>query len=294
MSNVPVCLSRGFACGILTRLALQVRRTTNAPRHATKDTENTNARPSRILTRSKALTATSQDASIARAMAPTIASKAKASGTTTDVTAGKRKREVLVEVTGAANNNGKKDVGLVKGKAKEETIGEGAKSKSRPASKPLRKSLRTMVVRPTASGTNRAASGSRTSTCAIDKTIGDVSNKERGKPTACPEQHPSGRAISSGVPLSLSVNDESERVFKKRHTGTLDMSSVQDDSQADADAVAAQLADIEEEPVGKAQLWDDLDKDDWDDPMMVSEYVAEICVYLKEVEVRLVIGAKDW
>ena len=33
------------------------------------------------------------------------------------------------------------------------------------------------------------------------------------------------------------------------------------------------------------QDWDDLDRDDNDDPLMVSEYVVEIFNYLKEVEV---------
>jgi hypothetical protein len=274
-----VCISRGFSRGILTRLSPQVRGTINAPRHATKDTENADARPSRVLMRPGALTSTSKDAGITRAMAPTIASKAKASGTTSDVTAGKRKREVLVEVTGAANNNVKKSGGLVKGKAKEETMAEEAKSKSRPASRPLRKSLRTMV---STSGTNKVAGGSMIST----RAVGDVL-KERGKPV---EKHPSGRTISSGAPLPSALNDaESERVFKKRHTGSLGTSRAQDDSHADVDKIAAELADIEEESVEKAQLWDDLDKDDWDDPMMVSEYVAEVCVYLKEVEVRMVI-----
>ncbi|KAJ7325432.1 cyclin-like protein, partial [Mycena albidolilacea] len=34
--------------------------------------------------------------------------------------------------------------------------------------------------------------------------------------------------------------------------------------------------------------WEDLDAADWDDPMMASEYVADIQRYLKEVEVRVV------
>ncbi|KAJ1557773.1 G2/mitotic-specific cyclin, partial [Cladochytrium tenue] len=37
----------------------------------------------------------------------------------------------------------------------------------------------------------------------------------------------------------------------------------------------------------EAQDWDDLDKDDINDPMMVSEYVVEIFAYMKELEVAM-------
>jgi len=48
--------------------------------------------------------------------------------------------------------------------------------------------------------------------------------------------------------------------------------------------VAAQL---EAEPLSpNVQLWDDLDAEDFDDPVMVSKYVADVCVYLKELEVH--------
>jgi len=37
----------------------------------------------------------------------------------------------------------------------------------------------------------------------------------------------------------------------------------------------------------KVQRWDDLDADDFNDPLMVSEYVVEIFDYLRELEVRI-------
>lgn len=46
------------------------------------------------------------------------------------------------------------------------------------------------------------------------------------------------------------------------------------------------IAEFEEQLDDDAdEGWDDLDKDDYDDPMMASEYVNEIFTYLKEVEV---------
>jgi hypothetical protein len=78
------------------------------------------------------------------------------------------------------------------------------------------------------------------------------------------------------------------RVFKRRHTEKKELavkgSETLDESQVDADKVAADL--VEEIAPPSVQLWDDLDAEDWDDPVMVSEYVAEVCVYLKQVEVR--------
>jgi G2/mitotic-specific cyclin 1/2 len=74
-------------------------------------------------------------------------------------------------------------------------------------------------------------------------------------------------------------DEEVERISKRRHT---DDERVED-SQAEADKIAADLQATELSPI---QLWDDLDAGDWDDPLMVSEYVTEVCDYLKEIEVR--------
>lgn len=78
---------------------------------------------------------------------------------------------------------------------------------------------------------------------------------------------------------------EAERVFKKARTS----------SDAPEDAVQEQWADrheldaLEEEEEVEADPngpdWDDLDQDDGDDPVMVSEYVVEIFEYFKKIEV---------
>ena len=74
--------------------------------------------------------------------------------------------------------------------------------------------------------------------------------------------------------------EEDIRVYKKRRTS----------SEAPEDA-AQEQPEVEEEEFAEADpngdQWVDLDADDHDDPLMVSEYVADIFEYLKEVEVRV-------
>lgn len=235
------------------------------------------------MTRSKAIAATSQDVRITRATAPALASKAKTSGTATDNPIGKRKRDVLVEVTGVANNAGNKGSGTVKGKAKAGGIGGGVGSKLMPASKSVRESLRSMAG-PIARGTHRAGNIRTISTQATDKILKNAASKET---VATIDQCP---PPSTHPPLT-SDDVEVGRIFKKRHTQSpVAIRGVQDDSRADEDKIAAELIDIEEESIGKPKLWEDLDKGDWDDPTMVSEYVADVCVYLKEIEVCRVSG----
>ena len=69
-------------------------------------------------------------------------------------------------------------------------------------------------------------------------------------------------------------------MYKKRRTS----------SEAPEDA-AQEQPEVEEEEFAEADpngdQWVDLDADDHDDPLMVSEYVADIFEYLKEVEVRV-------
>ncbi|KAG9218128.1 hypothetical protein CCMSSC00406_0008067 [Pleurotus cornucopiae] len=90
-------------------------------------------------------------------------------------------------------------------------------------------------------------------------------------------------------------DDESNRVSKKRRTSSEapeDLPTVEEDEPLDpeSEVVAAKIAadlghvieETEADPEG--DQWDDLDADDGDDPLMVSEYVLEIFDYLKEVE----------
>lgn len=88
------------------------------------------------------------------------------------------------------------------------------------------------------------------------------------------------RAPPRHIPKPDVDEAESNRVFKKRRTS----------SDAPEEAVQAEeehaVKPEEQEADPQGDEWDDLDAEDADDPLMVSEYVVEIFNYLKEVEVR--------
>lgn len=105
--------------------------------------------------------------------------------------------------------------------------------------------------------------------------------------------------IQSKPPLQVVCKENVEKkitcekpAFKKRRTS----SEVGDELQVkipeppmDGDIsefLSKNIAKFEEQLDDDAnEDWDDLDKDNYDDPMMASEYVNEIFTYLKEVEV---------
>jgi G2/mitotic-specific cyclin 2 len=74
-------------------------------------------------------------------------------------------------------------------------------------------------------------------------------------------------------------DDEAHRAYKKRRTSS--------DAPEDDLAVEQEIEPEVQEADPNGDQWDDLDADDADDPLMVSEYVNEIFNYLKEVEVRI-------
>ena len=92
-------------------------------------------------------------------------------------------------------------------------------------------------------------------------------------------------------PVDEVDEEESRRVVKKRRTS----SDLPEEAQ-----IAARIlpGEVEEHPVAHPKRsttpeadpdgdqWDDLDAEDADDPLMVSEYVDEIFSYLKVIEVR--------
>ncbi|KIJ91736.1 hypothetical protein K443DRAFT_114658 [Laccaria amethystina LaAM-08-1] len=100
-------------------------------------------------------------------------------------------------------------------------------------------------------------------------------------------------AVKGKTLLKHEIDDveEGHRVFKRRHVDIPEEPIQQDESQIEADRIAAELIEADakvvpefkEEPV---ELWDDLDAGDWDDPFMVSEYVVEVCKYWKKLEVE--------
>lgn len=111
-------------------------------------------------------------------------------------------------------------------------------------------------------------------------------------------------AVASGLPLPSSRHDARRRLsakqvvpveedededdgpaYKKRRTSS-DVPDVEEEREVEVEEYArsGEVARREADPDGDE--WDDLDADDGDDPLMVSEYVVEIFKYLKEVEVR--------
>jgi len=93
---------------------------------------------------------------------------------------------------------------------------------------------------------------------------------------------------------------EANRVFKKRRTSSEAPEDRKEDTKEQVEE-GGQLHDIAERELQKhlqdiereaeadpnGAEWEDLDAEDADDPMMVSEYVNEIFDYLKVIEVRL-------
>lgn len=78
-------------------------------------------------------------------------------------------------------------------------------------------------------------------------------------------------------------DDEASRAFKKRRTSS---DAPEDDLVAEQEVERVVHVDGVHEADPDGDDWDDLDAEDADDPLMVSEYVVEIFDYLKRVEVR--------
>ena len=121
-------------------------------------------------------------------------------------------------------------------------------------------------------------------------------------PVPSPKRFVAAReAVRTGVPASTRVprripsrstkqeEDEEEvnRAYKKRRTSS-DMPEVAalHDAEVEEAVIPKEDADVDGEVDPNGDLWDDLDAEDADDPLMVNEYVVEIFEYLKEVEVR--------
>jgi len=95
------------------------------------------------------------------------------------------------------------------------------------------------------------------------------------------------------------IETEANRVFKKRRTSSEAPEDQKEDGKEHVEA-GDQVCDIAEKELQKhlqvigreveadpdGPDWEDLDAEDADDPMMVSEYVTEIFDHLKIVEVR--------
>ncbi|KAG5637176.1 hypothetical protein H0H81_005475 [Sphagnurus paluster] len=299
----------------------QTRRITRTTRTATaKDAENNVARPSRITTRAKPVSqaaATTATGGTSRATAGTAASRGKINPNAGEIkgegVAGKRKREALGEVTGLMTNN--KPAGKGKGKEEIKEKFDGVVIKSRVPS--TRQPLRTVAGTRQASRTVAAAKPEIVekvseppevikvpddTAMVIDPPVQAIpsltvrkSLVPREAVAAAPRRSDGQRRTSTRSTTAAqrqAVEDaEASRVFKKRRTSSEapEDAVVAEEFEAEQDATARLYAEIdayaeEQEADPEGSQWDDLDADDADDPLMVSEYVNEIFGYLKQIE----------
>lgn len=201
-----------------------------------------------------------------------------------------------MEVTGVSNNNRKtKAGGTTKGKGKDVAEEEVASKPAHTAvSRPTRESLRATVG--VAERHSRSTSVSTTTSQTLHTVVklgvqeGDAATITIDKKTKATFTQPAVPVFRRKPSIKALDEAEADRAFKRRHTEAR-APKPEDESQAEADKIAADLADLEPEileaeaKAEEVQLWEDLDAADWDDPAMVSEYVAEVCVYLKQIEV---------
>jgi len=279
-------------------------RTTRA---TAKNVENATARVTRLTTRSKtvpaAATIAAKEPVFTRPPAAAAKGKSAAPEDPAPSAAVKTRRGALLEVTKLVTNNDAKGKArsTLKGKEKETS---SVPEKSKPVLVNVRKPLQeTTTTRVAARRVTRSATiiahastnkpqptrqvGKRVVVpeAPIPEQLGPVSEEaqEKGQ-TTLNVPSSSLRKRSSNL---AEQTEELLRVSKRLHTETRDAPKPHDDSQEEVDRVAAALMqhDLQPESVATSQQWTDLDADDWEDPAMASEYITEICEYLKRVEV---------
>jgi G2/mitotic-specific cyclin 1/2 len=299
---------------------LPTRRVTRVTRTVVqKDSENANARPSRIISRVKppstsavpAPTATLQS----RALGATAASRAKV-GTNDEnkvdlALQGKRKREALGEVTTKNINKNKVAATAAKdgkGKGKEvapptkETF-DGVVIKAKPTiplrqiTAPTRRTTRSVIapeVKPLKDVKEEPLVNDEDAMAVDDHPPAPepsrrVSTRRSGANTQQVitqevQRIQATRRTSSHLVFKAEAQDEvqDDRVFKKRRTSS-DAPETDIDEQAQHEAEVAAVLDVDVAPEADpdGDEWDDLDAEDSDDPLMVSEYVVEIFKYMK-------------
>ena len=266
-----------------------------------KENENANARPSRISTRTKPLAttiATSVTSGVTRATAASRAKASTASDTKSDIPAGKRKREALGEVT----------------------VPNGVVVKAKGAT--TRAPLRTVASTRYATGVAvRKASHKELAREQELNIVQDENAMSVDPPpqavlpsitvrrlSVAKESHVVARRFDAGYHATSrselapkhQPDDDFEGdqpAYKKRRTSSVPPEEdplITEQVRAQAEEEVA-LARISAEMEAFAEMpeadpenspWDDLDADDTDDPLMVSEYVQDIFQYLKQVEVR--------
>lgn len=99
--------------------------------------------------------------------------------------------------------------------------------------------------------------------------------------------------------------EDGQPAHKKRRTSSvppeedpliLEQARAQAEEEATLARIAAEMEAFAEMPEAdpESSPWDDLDTDDTDDPLMVSEYVQDIFQYLKQVEVRYLVHTMNY
>jgi hypothetical protein len=280
----------------------QPRRTARTTR-STKDTENANARPSsRLITRTKPTSTTTvptKPSSTVATRAKTVLTDAKPDATAP----AKRKRAALGEIAGPSNQNQKEKPvtkRTMKDKPKEKFDGVVLK-------KSTVTTTTTSTIRQPLKAVTGGAPQSRKAVISVSEQVQQLEQLQEDIPVGSDQmtidpphrvkaeilQTKSLRVVSSRKqlkPVDEVDEEESRRVVKKRRTSS--------DLPEEARIVAhIPPEEVEEYPVVHSKRsttpeadpdgdqWDDLDAEDADDPLMVSEYVTEIFAYLKEVEV---------
>ncbi|KAM6492450.1 Cyclin-like protein [Amanita muscaria] len=297
---------------------ISTRRVTRTGRVMTqKDNENAIGRPSRISTRAKPHNSAIATAGFAgstetttRATSSNIASKAKVLATSVDpkvTNSAKRKREALGEVTSLVTNNRSRPP-AGKGKTKESADGIVLnKSKATVSRQPLRS---VAVTRQTTKATHAIKVDTLETVTEYvefreqrDENAMSVDPPQPALPTATARRRSLGKQAGAkaemkrrSIPAKQEKDDEeASRACKKVRTSsdaleeeppTVDPALLHAKEDEATSRIAAQLeAEVEEheaDPDGSE--WDDLDADDVDDPLMVSEYVIEIFSYMKKLE----------
>ncbi|KAG1720253.1 cyclin-like protein [Suillus lakei] len=302
---------------------LPTRRVTRVTRPAVqKDSENANARPSRIISRVKppstsaipAPTATLQS----RAFGATAASRAKIGANDENkadlALQGKRKREALGEVTTKNINKNKVAATAAKdgkGKGKEvapptkETF-DGVVIKAKPTiplrqiTAPVRRTTRSAIapeVKPLKDVKEEIVVNDEDAMAVDDHPPAPapsrrVSTRRSGANTQQVitqevQRVQAARRTSSHLVLKAETQEEvhDDRVFKKRRTSSdAPETDIDEQAQHEAEVAAVLDADVAPEADPDGDEWDDLDAEDADDPVMVSEYVVEIFKYMKQTE----------
>ncbi|KAG9311632.1 cyclin-like protein [Chiua virens] len=269
-------------------------------------------------------TATTQNTALTRATAPTAASRAKANENDVDAaTQGKRKRDALAQVPKNANKSKtalapkevkSKPSDLPSAKAKFD--GVVIKTKP-PPSTGNRQPLSTVAATRRASKAVPPQSQVRPledvkedielaplhadDAMAIDAAPHAPITNQKGarRPSTSAasriikqEVHRAdlSKRTASHLNVKVDTRDEDDnRVFKKRRTSSDipdDAKLLEEQEEHEAQVAASLDAGIDSEPEAdpNGNEWDDLDAEDTDDPLMVSEYVIEIFDYMKQVE----------